>query len=193
MEKSGVSRLLNTEGLSFYIARYKCGEFLFTPDSGTDDLYFVVKGKIKIYGINENGYLTSVSLESHPVIFGDVEYVTKNQWRYFAEAHTDVVSLVLPVRRHRNKLEKDPLFLHTLLQSMAKKLYVFSAMESANNSVEERLIIYIETFCENRELKGVDEATIRLRCSRRQLQRVLQKLCAEGRLVKLKKGTYRLP
>ena len=39
---------------------------------------------------------------------------------------------------------------------------------------------------------GMESATLQLRCSRRQLQRVLKKLCLQGKIEKVGKGRYRL-
>ena len=42
-------------------------------------------------------------------------------------------------------------------------------------------------------LKSIEEATNYLHCSRRQLQRILKKLCDEGKMIKEGKGKYRMP
>ena len=41
------------------------------------------------------------------------------------------------------------------------------------------------------ELNGIEAAVLQLRCSRRQLQRVLKKLCETGQVEKTGKGRYR--
>ena len=46
--------------------------------------------------------------------------------------------------------------------------------------------------CEGHVLEGIEHATLRLRCSRRQLQRVIKDLCDQGLVVKVGKGKYQL-
>ena len=41
-------------------------------------------------------------------------------------------------------------------------------------------------------LKSIEEATNYLHCSRRQLQRILNKLCDEGKMIKEGKGKYKI-
>jgi len=41
-------------------------------------------------------------------------------------------------------------------------------------------------------LKSIEEATNYLHCSRRQLQRILKKLCDEGKMIKEGKGKYKI-
>ena len=41
-------------------------------------------------------------------------------------------------------------------------------------------------------LKSIEEATNYLHCSRRQLQRILKKLCVEGKMIKVGKGKYKI-
>lgn len=191
-KESKIDQFFDTEGLEFYICEYSAGELLCSPNESLTDIHFIVRGKVRIYNIHEDGSLSSISLESEPVILGDIEYVIENFATLFVEAHTEVVSLVLPVSRYRDKLQKDLRFLHMLLSSIAHKFAMFAPMHNQNTSVEERLLMYMETFCADGILMNVEEATMQLRCSRRQLQRVLKSLCESGRIGKIKKGTYRL-
>ena len=59
-------------------------------------------------------------------------------------------------------------------------------------SLQERLTAILENECSNQSFKGVEEMANRLRCSRRQLQRVLKDLCLSQVLEKTGKGEYRL-
>ena len=56
----------------------------------------------------------------------------------------------------------------------------------------ERLRSYMTYQCENRSFKGLEKAAEILRCSPRQLQRVVNQLEEEGVLEKVGKGSYRL-
>ena len=105
-KESKIDQFFDTEGLEFYICEYSAGELLCSPNESLTDIHFIVRGKVRIYNIHEDGSLSSISLESEPVILGDIEYVIENFATLFVEAHTEVVSLVLPVSRYRDKLKK---------------------------------------------------------------------------------------
>ena len=64
-------------------------------------------------------------------------------------------------------------------------------MDVAAATIEERVVLYMQA-TPGRELWGIENAVLQLRCSRRQLQRVLSKLCHENRIEKIGKGRYRL-
>lgn len=192
MEKAKIHDYLNTDHLHFSVRQYAAGELLCSPNDGLKDIFFIVQGSVKIYSIHEDGSFTSVRLESHPAILGDIEYVIKDFTTLFVEAHTDVVCLVLSVSLYRDVLDQDVDFLHLLLFSIANKFSAFSTLHRKNITVEDRLLMYMETFCEDGILSGVEETTMQLHCSRRQLQRTLKKLCDENIIKKTKKGTYHL-
>ena len=65
-------------------------------------------------------------------------------------------------------------------------------VDSVVATIEERLLLYMRNECPFYELKGIEAATMQLRCSRRQLQRILKKLCMEKKIEKTGKGRYRL-
>ena len=98
----------------------------------------------------------------------------------------------LDVAKYRACLDQDIRFLHRLLRSFADKLEHFSMEETISSSVEERVLFYLRSVSPEHELRGIEESLLRLRCSRRQLQRVLGKLLAEGRIRKIGRGRYRL-
>ena len=86
----------------------------------------------------------------------------------------------------------DRRFLHALLRSFTQKFELFTAIHSESETVEEKVLFYLSQMCPNQEFKGVETAAFQLGCSRRQLQRVLQDLCAQQKIKKLGKGWYRL-
>ena len=84
---------------------------------------------------------------------------------------------------NKEKLNQDIKFLHTLLNSIASKLKQSSTNQFVYQSIEERFLYYLKYYCYG-SLKSIEEATNYLHCSRRQLQRILKKLCDEGKMIK---------
>lgn len=182
----------DTPGLVFQGYRYDKGEFLTAPDRLLEKLLFLVEGTIQIYGIRDDGTISPVSQAESPTIIGDVEFQTGGHSPFFAKAATAVSCLALSVPEHREQLDRDLRFLHLLLASYAEKLQVISTASTMTPTVEQRLLLHLEQAGSQGELKGIESATLQLRCSRRQLQRVLKRLCQEGTLVRCGKGRYRL-
>lgn len=192
LEESGVQDQFDSAGLQFQGVCYEKGEYLTAPGRRLDWLLFLVKGSVRIYGIHENGSLLPVDQLESPAMVGDLEFMEEGYSSFYAEANTPVTCLALPVPVYRGQLDRDVRFLHTLLRAYAAKLRIFSAMDITAPTIEERVLLYMETACPGGELRGIETAVLQLRCSRRQLQRVLRKLCEEGRVQKIGKGRYRL-
>lgn len=191
LTRERIAQQMDVTRLAFWAVRYDAGEMISTPDRPLDKLLFLTEGSVRIYGIRANGGLAPVNLVTKPAILGDVEFCRSGAPHFFAQAQTPVGCLALPLEPSRAVLEQDTRFLHLLLRSLADKLELFSTMDNVAGTLEERVLAYLAA--PGAQIRGMDAATMRLRCSRRQLQRVLQKLCAEGRLQKVGRGQYRLP
>lgn len=75
---------------------------------------------------------------------------------------------------------------------LTKKMSAIAREEFVALTLKERILNHLYYHCENHTLKGVERASHTLRCSSRQLQRVLNELQAEMLVEKSGKGTYRL-
>lgn len=75
--------------------------------------------------------------------------------------------------------------------SQSEELCILGDMEFVYQSIEERFLYYLKYYCYG-SLKSIEEATNYLHCSRRQLQRILKKLCDEGKMIKEGKGKYKI-
>lgn len=191
LEKSRARQCFDTPGLAFQACRYQRGETITSPDEPFFKVMFLVEGTVQIYGIRGDGGLSPVGLSRAPMLLGDIEFITGGASPFYTEAKTDAACVYLSTRQYGEALRRDARLLHTLLESCANKLKSFSTLASATATVEERLLLYVESQPQG-ELRGVEAATLQLRCSRRQLHRVLKKLCLEGRLRRVGAGRYRL-
>ena len=168
------------------------GELLTGPERRQRYLFFVVSGKVQVYGVDAGGRKIPVNIVGKGALIGDVEFCRSGHSALISEAATETKCVGIHVSRYRQTLEEDIRFLRFLLKSISDKVYLTETLDSPVISVEEKLIHYLREECENRILSGVEHAALRLRCSRRQLQRVLSELCDEGLVVKIGKGKYRL-
>lgn len=181
----------DTKDLVFHAYRYEKGEYLTSPNKRLEELLFVVRGAIQIYGVRDDGGVAPVNQTDRPTVIGDLEFSTQGDTLFFVETQTPVICVALPVGKYRKQLNSDLRFLHFLLQSYAEKIQLFG-FDLAASTIEERVLAYMKKNQPHHELKGISTAVLQLRCSRRQLQRVLKKLCETGQVEKLEKGRYRL-
>lgn len=191
LEQCKIREHFDTPDLEFRAVMYEKGEVILSPDSMLENILFLAEGKLAIYGIRDNGNMSPITAICGTALLGDMEFCEGKASQLFAEARSEVVCLVLSLKRYRKQLECDLSFLHLVLHSLSEKLNMFATMEAISSNIEERVLFYMKENC-GKVLKGVEEAALHLRCSRRQLQRILRKLTEEGTIEKVGKGQYRL-
>lgn len=192
LEQLKLRDYFDTEHLEFRMYEYEKGEFLSAPHIAQKDLLFLVQGTVQIYGIHKDARLIPVNLAKEGTIVGDLEFCMKVNSPMFSEAVEKVVCLALSVEIYGEMLNRDVKFLHYLIRSLSKKVYLYTDMDFPAISLEERVLAHMKRLERNQTLRGINEASLQFQCSRRQLQRVLKKLCDEGIMVKVKKGEYKL-
>lgn len=174
----------------FFIIQYEPDEIIIHPLDTTKFLLFNVLGTIQIHSILADGSEFLLSSSDDFTILGDIEFVTNNKPIFFATAKTKVTCIALDIEKNKEKLHQDNAFLHFLLQSLARKMNLSSL--NSSSSLEEKVINHIRYRCEQFTLTNIEQTATLLHCSRRQLQRILKQLCEEEKIIKIKKGTYRL-
>lgn len=192
LEQLEIRDCFDTKNLRFKMHEYEKGEFLSAPHIVQKDLLFLVEGTVQIYGIHNDARLIPVNLVKKGTLIGDLEFCTGMNSTLFSEAADNVICLALSVDVYRDVLNRDIKFLHYLIRSLIKKVYFYTDMDSPAVSLEERVLSHLKMQRRDYTLRGIGEAALQFHCSRRQLQRVLRKLCDEGSVEKVKKGEYRL-
>lgn len=188
----GIRAYFDTKDLEFDELVYDSGSLIASPDKPLEHVLFLMQGAVRIYGIRADGSLSHVNRVCSPALLGDIEFVSLKPTAFYVEAIGKCTCLALPIKRYKSKLDHDVRFLHLLLSSLTDKFMLSDDMNILSSSLEEKLLFYFKTIWKNSEISGIEAATQQLRCSRRQLQRVLHKLLEEGRIEKLGKGRYRL-
>lgn len=192
IREGNIMKHFETRNISFRAFVYEKGEVITSPLLEFQYIFFVIRGKFQVYALQKGGSIGNIGLFSGPAVLGDMEYTTNGQTSFFSEARSEVICLALSVREYGDELYKDVPFLHMMLESVTQKLVLASTMEFLVPDVEEKLIFYLKNITPERTLSGVGTAAMWLHCSQRQLQRVIKKLCDEGRLLKVGKGKYTL-
>lgn len=191
LEKGNIRGYFDTPDLIFQLFCYEKGEYITVPGKRMDNILFMVEGTARIYGVRKDGILSTVNQIESPAVLGDLEYPDRGAAPFYTEAKTQVTCLSLSTKIYRGQLDRDLRFLHMLLQSYADKFF-FPLADTMITTLEERVLFYMKNICPQCEINGIETAVFQLRCSRRQLQRVLKKLCDSGEVEKIGKGRYRL-
>lgn len=163
-----------------------------SPLNPAEDILFLISGSAQMYDLREDGTKLPVAHISEETVIGDMEFITGCPTAFFVEAAEDCVCLALPRERYREALHRDVRFLHCLLQEMTEKFIHGMNVEIAPSTLEAKVLQFLQQEAPEQEVDQVETMLFQLRCGRRQLQRVLRKLCDEGKLERLGRGHYHL-
>ena len=83
-------------------------------------------------------------------------------------------------------------YLRFVLRQLAGKLSLSAVMTVSAQTLEEKVLIFLRKVQADHTISSVNQALQAFHCSRRQLQRVLKKLCDESLVVRTGRGCYRL-
>ncbi len=187
-----IEQLFDTKNLPFRLCQYDRGEILTFIKDSNHYLHFLVSGAVHIYAIRKDGNHCPLCYLDEFVLLGDMEFCGEKSSSLLVEASKKTICIELPLYEYRDILLNDNTFLRYLLHSVAHKMAIFSQAEVSYSNLEEKLLHYLKNDCPNQQLQGVTATAIHLRCSRRQLQRLLKSLTERGIIEKLAKGVYRL-
>lgn len=190
LEKGNILSYFDTPGLTFCGYSYEKGEYITMPGRRLDKILFLIEGTVQIYGIRDDGSISPINQIQSPAVIGDLEFSNGGVSPLFTETKTPVICISLSTKEYWDKLHCDLRFLHMLLRSYADKLELVTALDTVAATLEKRVLVYMQNVCPSSEIRGIEPALAQLHCSRRQLQRVLKKLCEEKKVEKLGKGRY---
>ena len=187
-----IRSLFDTQDLSFSGVLYQKGEILYSPLNPLQHILFLVRGSVEMYDLHHDGSRVPIALLSGFTMIGEREFIAPGSTRFFLEAVEECICIALPIEANRAALDRDLRFLHYMLAILADKFELGMETDASSGTLEDRLLDYLRFEAGDHALVELEPALFQLRCSRRQLQRVLKKLCETGALVKLGKGHYRL-
>lgn len=174
------------------LIEFEKGEILNDPLQFLSQFYIIVKGSVSIYHLTEDGSIRYISKAASGTLLGDMEFSGAGNQSLYIEAAETVLCLAMPFRENQSVLENDSVFLRFVLSQLAGKLSLSAVMTASAQTLEEKVLFFLRKVQADHEISSVNHALQSLHCSRRQLQRVLKKLCDEGLLAKTGRGHYRL-
>ncbi len=174
------------------LLRFEKGEFLSRPFKKLNQFLLVVEGNVRIYDIHENSSFRGVASGGPGTLLGDMEFCSASYRPFYTEAVEPVLCLALPFAENRAALQNDPVFLWHVLTVLSSKMEQSTHLSVAAQTLEERVLLLLQNPQFGSKIEHLNDALLHLHCSRRQLQRVLKKLCDSGQLVKTGRGCYQL-
>ncbi|MEN8644230.1 Crp/Fnr family transcriptional regulator [Bacillus cereus group sp. BceL062] len=182
----------------FQINHFEKGKFICNIDAEMDRLYFVVKGKVKVYTITPEGKKLILRFINPLAVVGDLELIQKSKTHNVVEACSDVVAISISNTVIRNKLLHDPIFMNFLLENIANTLKISTRFTALNllYPVEVRVASYLlsistdsngNMYKEDLDATSISSIADFIGVSYRHVIRVLQKLNKE-KLIEKKNG-----
>lgn len=161
------------------------GEFLCRTGDSLSFLYFIVRGRGKVYTNLNNGKEVMYVVYKRGMIAGDVEFLLGNKTTCNIISTDNLSGYAVPI----NKLSKDQLDqLFKLLAKSVGRKFIFSSRQQAvklGYTIEERLSYYL-LFEYKDEIFSMEELALNLGSTYRHLSRILKKLTNEN-IIKLTK------
>ncbi|NJJ40826.1 Crp/Fnr family transcriptional regulator [Paenibacillus apii] len=182
--------------LSLY--HFEQGEWICSQGEPSEYLYVLVKGKIKVYTTSAEGKTLIISFKTPLEVIGDIEYIQDIPIINTVEAVSPVQMIGVPYRYLQKHAADYAPLLNFLLKVITRKFYTKSNFLSLNilHPVEVRLASYLLSVSydeSDAEFQGqlstsrLNDVANWIGTSYRHLNRVIQKLSAEG-LVERSKG-----
>ncbi|KAA0781676.1 Crp/Fnr family transcriptional regulator [Bacillus wiedmannii] len=182
----------------FQVNHFDKGKFICNIDDVMDRLYFVVKGKVKVYTITPEGKKLILRFINPLAVVGDIELIQNSKAHNVVEACSDVIAISISHAVIRNKLLHDPIFMNFLLENIANTLKISTRFTALNllYPVEVRVASYLLSISTdsngNMYKKDLDATSISsiadfIGVSYRHVIRVLQKFYKE-KLIEKRNG-----
>ncbi len=127
------------------VNHFKKGTLICDKDEEIHRLYFVVKGKVKVYTITPEGKKLILRFINPLAVVGDIELIQKSKTHNVVEACSDVITISISNAVIRNKLIQDPMFMNFLLENIANTLKISTRFTALNllYPVEVRVASYL--------------------------------------------------
>lgn len=193
-----------TDEMSGYmeLVLFKKGEYICNENERMEYLFFLVKGKGKVYVILKNGKSLLLSFYYPLTVIGDIEIVNNCYTSSNIQALEDSYCIALPLNIVREKLLKDAKFLRYVCDSLGWKLQSSSNNSSINllYPLENRLASYIlaareEVIIDNKRVyifnEKLTELAELLGTSYRHLLRTINALIHKG-VISKENGYYKI-
>lgn len=182
----------------FQVNHFKKGTNICDKDDEINRLYFVVKGKVKVYTITPEGKKLILRFINPLAIVGDIELIQNSKAHNVVEGCSDVETISISFEVIRKTMLHDPIFMSFLLENIASTLKISTGFTALNllYPVEVRVASYLlsistdstgKVYKEDIDSVSISSIADFIGVSYRHVIRVLQKFYKEN-LIEKKNG-----
>ena len=157
------------------LRHYKKGEYILEAHKGTNSIYFVVEGTVEVSCILDNGNQVCLNILKPLEIFGDIEFINKQEVLFDVVAKNDVSVILLPFVVAREFLNENINFWKFLAIEGNKKLLNTNKAIFYKSTLKAKDIFlkYIQDSDGEINFKSLDELSARLNIGYRNLTRII--------------------
>ena len=196
-----LNEIVNNETIDrMKLYKFHKGEHICSNGDKLDHLYFLVRGKLKIYTTLENGRSILLRFYKPLSIVGDIELLSSYKVKFNVESVGESYLLALSFDDIKKHAYNDPIFLRFIIKHLSHKLYTNSNSNTINilYPVENRLASYLLSISSDEnnsfhieEIKTSNLAEIAelLGTSYRHINRVINKFASENIIIR-DKGSF---
>jgi CRP/FNR family putative post-exponential-phase nitrogen-starvation transcriptional regulator len=192
IEKYNLNSIFEKDMIQYMeLFSFSKGELVCSKNSEMNYMYFLVKGKLKVYTLHDNGKSVLLRFNKPLNILGDVEFLTNLKIQCNVESVNESILIGIKITDLFSHAYNDPNFLRFVTKNLSQKLYAVSNSASINllYPLESRLASYLLSISvdennssninEIRTSKFTDLATL-LGTSYRHLYRIINDFISKG-------------
>lgn len=102
--------------------------FIQTPETFTEELYFVKEGKVRLYQLNNEGKQFTLDILSEGNIFGEIGDISLGTRGLFIETIEESDICVMDKERFESYLIRCPRFMMNMIKAMSERLSYMSSL-----------------------------------------------------------------
>ena len=173
------------------IVKFENEEAILREGESPDVLYYLIDGRAKLFLSHENGRISLINFLNAPCFIGEMELLGAQESANGVTAITPCICYAIDVRKCKDKMLNDPVFLRHLCLFLSKKAIDNTSNYSKNQSytLDVRLANFILlTSCNGLYRERHTEVAEFLGVTYRHLLYVLAKFVKQGILEKTKSG-----
>jgi CRP-like cAMP-binding protein len=143
----------------YTLNRYTKGQIFLLEGERSDYVYYLIEGRVKVYGISYRGDEIILHVYKPPDFFPVSHVVNQTENKYIYEADTDIAVRRAPIDEVRKLLENHPSVTLNLLKQSYQYINDFLERQSLlmAGSARSRLIYEIIVQCRNFSVEAADK------------------------------------
>ncbi|WP_411678745.1 cyclic nucleotide-binding domain-containing protein [Clostridium thailandense] len=146
IEKYDLNSIFEKEMIQYMeLFSFSKGELVCSKSSEMNYMYFLVRGKLKVYTLHDNGKSILLRFNKPLNILGDLEFLTNHKIQCNVESVNESIIIGIKINNLLKYAYDDSKFLRFVIKNLGQKLYAISNSASINllHPLESRFASYL--------------------------------------------------